>query len=183
MRSFVHLVFLISFSLVYSQNEEHEFLKQIIKPVKYNNVEQDSIYLENKYLSLNTLALKGEYRSKESFKWWWDNMGGANPPLFELFISNFSDKEYNDEIMLKRSDSMIHYNAPLIKKVDKNYKSKFKDKFYTSISKPLFNKRKDWCIFITTISQPKTMSSYERVFIYVKVDAIWYEYHSFSKAL
>lgn len=176
------LVFFIFLPLILSNNaigQEYSFINEVVTRYEKDNViPVDTIFLREEFINLKT-HLKLEYLNEETIKLWWSN-GNKLPPI-ELFLANFDLDHLKSEINKTQNEFDINFKSlnKYFYKTNQDYVNDNPKKKYLSISRPIFNYSKDWCVIVKSQYVPYTNTGGSGVmYIYVKVKDKWILYNT-----
>lgn len=162
------LIFILMVSFSKAQSEECNFLSSVFK-------NDDKHFIINKFLNIDKRVNLKEI-NKSFFIENWTLVNTNETPSIQFFLENFELEGVGPELLISKNTIIYCEKLNLINEVSK--KSRCESVYY-SITKPIFNKSLDWCLFLKTCSVPETNfycgGSFE---IYRKVNNKWIYYHS-----
>ena len=180
----IFFLIILNFSST-SGAQDYKFINEVILPYAENNpIPLDSIYLNKRFITLGEDYIKLEYINEQTIRFWWSNSSKKAP--IELFLANFNLNHLKEDIIKSQKDSIINF-----KKLN-NYFYSYDDEFviknqktrYLSISKPIFNCKKNWSFIVKSEYTPYTNSGGNAVmYIYIKVDSKWILYNTINLSL
>ena len=163
--------------------QEYDFINEVITSYEKDiPIPLDTIFLNKNFIALGKNHMKIEYLNKNSFEFWWNDLRKNKPPI-ELFLKNFSLDHLKLEILKSQNDSLINFKAlnSYFHSSNQEFIKTHPKNTYLSISKPLFNPNKDWCIIVKSSYNPFfNAGGGGMLYIFVKVDDKWILYYRFS---
>ncbi len=181
------IIFILCTTLNINAQKDYSFINEVITLYEKNNsIPKDTILLSNKFLDL-----KDSFKNlnKETIKIWWginlyDTLEEKNtiPPV-ALFLKNFNLDRVSKKI--KNTFNNDYIDKSRLKKhfylCDDEYMENNLKKSFLHISRPYFNKKKDWCLIVKeTNCAYFNFSTGETIYIYVKVDEEWELYNKIT---
>jgi len=181
MKKLFSFIFFVTFFLSCAQ--EYEFINQVITPFeKKNPIPLDTIFLRNKFLLPGKGFQSIESFNKPNLKSLWEPIPYVHTPPVELFLHNFDTGYIQSELQKIQNDSLINIeqlNKYFYLCSDEFVKNNPRNK-YISISKPIFNRNKDWCFIVKSHFIPYVQVGGGIMEIYVKVNKVWVLYHTLT---
>lgn len=191
-RIIIQLIFLFNSITIYSQS--YDFINDVIKH-KYS----DTIKLKENFnvdFRIETNSFD-EYNIRE----WWKPFPGFAHPSIEPFLNNFNLGHLRSDLLNNKNDTLIDFSLlekrfiPITKNdleairenmnkdenIAKQAYTKYLNKSYIYISKPVFNCSKNWAVIITESFNPYfNIASGGYFKVYRRVDGEWVLYHKFE---
>lgn len=176
MKNTILTSFFVFCFLNYGYSQTYDFINQNI-----NSSKEKHIYLKDRFITDYRVEVK--FFDEINFSEWWSPFPNSQTPSIKLFFDNFNLLHLKAELETNKTDSVIDF-----KKLNKKfYKSSNQDlqqygeRSYLSISKPIFNCSKNWCLIIKSYYTPQGNAGGDgNIFIYRKVGNKWIFYHKFS---
>ena len=174
MRKILSVAFMLN--LLTSCAQTYQFINQTFEKEGVDNV----VYLFDNFIDLETY-IKFDSINEETLQLWW-SLKQNNPPI-ELFLNNFNIDEIKSELYKSKEDSIINFNKlkTFFKRSSADFIKSNPENEYTSISKPIFNKEKNWAIIVKSSFIPYTQTGGSgMMIIYVKINNNWIKYYEFN---
>lgn len=184
MKKYYWIIFLsvLTSTSARSQNDGYSFINEVITTHERGAiVPLDTIFLREKFINLK-VKLNLKHLNEETLKSWWSSNMSRFPPI-ELFLANFELAHLKSEIQNSKTDENIDFK--LVNKFfyssDINYLKMYPKNKYLSISKPIFNKKKDWCVIVKSQFVPYfNAGGSGEMYVYVRVEGKWILYNVIS---
>lgn len=185
MKKYVIIIVFFMLNSLCVNAQEYQFINSVVTPYEGESaIPLDTLFLNNRFIEFGDEYLKVEYDIEQLIRFQWSYRKMAAP--VELFLKNFSIKRLQSEIKRAQGDSEIDFKAlnNYFFPVNEEFINSHRRKKYLSISKPLFNKKKDWCVIIKYQYIPYTDTGGNKgMYIYVKVDDKWFLYNTITLSL